>query len=299
MRWDDLRFFLSVARHGLIARAAVELGTDATTVSRRVQRLEKDVGQTLLERHRTGTRLTASGRRLAERAAAMDAASIGLDDGVAAGPSVVRLSTAEGFGTWFVAEHLGDFIQAHPMVEVELVASSGFLSPSRRETDIAVLLAKPRKGPLVTRKLSDYSLSLYASCDYLGREGPVQDIADLRTRALVGYIPDFLYAPELDYLDEIGSGLHATIKSSSITAQHRLIASGTGVGVLPKFMGDADPRLRIVLPEVRIERTFWLSIHRDVRERPQVRQFVDWLVLATQRHRSTLYAESTDAERRS
>lgn len=294
MNWDDLRIFLVVAKHGLIAKAATELGTDATTVSRRIQRLERDYGQTLLERHRSGPRLTASGRRLAERAAAMEAASEGLTTDNGSGRLIVRISTSEGFGTWFVAEHLPLFLEANPNVEVELVATSGFLSPSRRETDIAILLAKPRRGPLITRKLSDYSLRLYASRSFTHQYAAVNDIADLRQQPLIGYIPDFLYAPELDYLDEIGTGLRATIKSSSINAQHRLIVAGAGVGVLPCFIGDSDQRLVRVLPSHSIERAFWLSVHRDVRERPQVRRFVDWLAEIIVRHRAVLRGAQSD-----
>ncbi|WP_203310793.1 LysR family transcriptional regulator [Sphingomonas beigongshangi] len=289
MNWDDLRILLAVSRHGLIARAASELGTDPTTVSRRLQRLEKACGQTLLERHRSGPRLTAAGRRLADSAAAMEAASLG--GGAAdphAGRSVVRVSTAEGFGTWFVAEHLASFLEAHPSVHVELVASSGFLSPSRRETDIAILLAKPRRGPLMIRKLSPYVLRLYASRDFLDRAGPVTQVVDLRAHPLVGYVPNILYAPELDYLDEIGAGLSASVTSSSINAQHRLVAAGAGIGVLPCFIGDMDARLVAVLPDRAIERAFWLSVHRDVRERPQVRQFLDWLAEVVARHKGLL-----------
>ena len=284
MQWDDLRIFLAVARHGLIARAAADLNSDPTTVSRRVQRLEKDLGETLIERRRTGAFLTAAGHRIAERAQAMEEASAALIAG-SGGRSLLRISTTEGFGSWFVARHLAGFTAANPGIQIELVATSGFLSPSRRETDIAILLAKPRRGPLVTRKLTDYSLKLY------GRRGQGDGIAspgDLASRTLVGYIPDLIYAPELDYLDEIGPALSADIRSSSITAQHRLIAAGAGIGVLPRFIGDLDPTIDIILPMVTVHRSFWLSIHRDVRDRPQVRQFVDWLVGLTRAHHAAL-----------
>src|SRR3546814_18648743 len=72
------------------------------------------------------------------------------------------LSVSEGFGNSFIAPRLAGFVAAHPEIEIDLVSSSGFLNPSRREADMAVLLARPRKGPLRTRKLADYSLGLYA-----------------------------------------------------------------------------------------------------------------------------------------
>src|SRR3546814_14350801 len=74
----------------------------------------------------------------------------------------LRVSVSEGFGNSFIAPRLGRFVAAHPELEIDLVASSGFLNPSRREAAMAVLLARPRKGPLITRTLSDYSLGHYA-----------------------------------------------------------------------------------------------------------------------------------------
>ncbi|QJU59175.1 LysR family transcriptional regulator [Sphingomonas sp. AP4-R1] len=276
MQWDDLRVLLAVARHGLIAKAAAELKADPTTISRRIQRLERDMGQTLVERLSSGPRLTAAGRQIARKAAAMEAASAEVL-GQTHQPSLVRVSVSEGFGTWFMAHHLADFARTHPTIEVELVATSGFLNPSRRETDIAILLAKPRRGPLATRKLTDYALQLFASRALVGDGTRIADIAALQRESLIGYIPDLIYAPELDYLDEIGSGLHAALRSNSINAQYRFIAAGAGIGVLPCFIGNADPSLVAVLPEIVINRSFWLSIHLDVRQRPHVRIFTDWL----------------------
>ena len=210
-----------------------------------------------------------------EQAAARIAESAAGD----AGPSgLLRVSLSEGFGTWFVARHLREFTQRHPRLIVDLVASSGFLSPSKREADLAVTLSRPRAGPVIAGKLSDYTLRLYASRDYLAQFGMPQRGADLANgHALVGYIPELVYAPELRYLDEIHPGLAATVRSSSINAQHRLVAAGTGIGVLPCFIGDDDPDLVPVLPERRITRSFWLVTHKDTHSLARVRAFKDWL----------------------
>jgi DNA-binding transcriptional LysR family regulator len=285
MNWDDLRIFLVLARAGLVSRAAGELGMDPTTVSRRVQRLEKAVGQTLLVRERAGPRLTEAGRRLLADAEAVERTAGTLGE---APRAILRVSATEGFGTWFIAHHLGAFAREHPHVQVDLVATSGFLSPSKRETDVAILLARPRRGPLVTRKLSDYALRLYAAKSYLLDAPPICDATDLRRHPLVGYIPDFLYAPELDYLGEIALGIEPALRSSSINAQYRMIASGAGVGVLPRFIGDSDDLLVPVLPELTIRRAFWLSTHRETRALDHVDRFVAWLIALTGRRQRQL-----------
>lgn len=291
MNWDDMRFFLAVTHAGQIARAAVQLGVDATTVTRRIRRLEQALGHTLFEQRRDGQHLTEMGERLAAKADALERAMSDVtEEGTHPLEGVVRVSASEGFGTLFVAPRLGDFAARYPRLNVDLVANSGFLSPSRRETDVVILLGRPRKGPLVSRQLTEYGLRLYASRAYVER-APIRSVAALRAHPLIGYIPDFIYAPELHYLGEIDPQLEPRLRSSSINAQHRMAAAGAGVAVLPCFIGDSDSSLVRVLEDVRITRAFWLATHRDVLALPRTRAFVDWLVAAATADRARLLGE--------
>lgn len=290
MDWDDLRFFLAVARSGQLAAAATLLAVDPTTVSRRLRRLETALQQRLFEQTREGHVLTEAGEQLALKAEEMDRAATAIEPsaGVATVSGLLRVSVSEGFGTWMIAQHLPDFVAAHPELQVDLVANSGFLSPSRRETDVAILLARPRGGPLMSRKLADYALRLYASAEYLDRAGPVATRADLARHPLIGYIPDFIYAPELRYLDEIAPGAPLRIRSSSINAQYRLARAGAGIAALPCFIGDSDPHLVRIVPEVEIERSFWLVTHQDTRRLARIEAFVVWLTALVKAQRPLL-----------
>jgi DNA-binding transcriptional LysR family regulator len=280
MNWDDMRIFLALARAGTLATAARQVGQDATTVARRIHRLEEALAATLFEHGPAGQSLTESGHRLLAHAEAMEAGARAVqqraDQGAALG-GTIRVSASEGFGTGFVAPRLPGFIDRHPGLAVDLVASTGFLNPSRREADIAIMLARPRGGPLIAARLTDYRLGVYASDAYLAAAGPVETVDELTRRRLVGYVPDLIYAPELRYLAEIDKRLEAQVRSSSITAQARLIAGGAGCGILPCFLGEATPGLRRVLAEVAIERSFWLVVHRDMRRVARVEAFIAWL----------------------
>jgi DNA-binding transcriptional LysR family regulator len=290
--WSDYQAFLAIARAGQLARAAGAMGVDATTMGRRLRRLEARLGATLFEQTREGQVLTETGEALLARVEAMAAAATGIGEGgdPAAGLSgTLRISVSEGFGGWFLPRHLPVLAAAHPHLTVDLVASSGFLSLSKREADIAVTLSRPKAGPVIARKLSDYALRLYASPAYLAGAGMPVRPADLtQGHRLVGYIPDMLYDPALRYLDEIHPGLTASVRSSSINAQYRMIAAGAGVGVLPCFIGDADAGLVPVLPERRILRGFWLVTHKDTHNLARVRAGKAWLADAVQAQRTAL-----------
>lgn len=290
--WNDYQAFLAIARTGQLARAAATMGVDATTMGRRLRRLETRVGAALFEQTREGQVLTEAGEAMLGEVEAMEQAASRLAENAAlgGGPSgLLRISLSEGFGTWVVAPHLGSFTDLYPRMTIDLVASSGFLSPSKREADLAITLSRPRAGPVIAGKLSDYALRLYASVDYLTRHGtPLRPLDLAEGHRLVGYIPDLVYAPELRYLAEIHPDLSATVRSSSINAQHRLIAAGTGIGVLPCFIGDADPALVPVLPERRITRSFWLVTHKDTHNLGRVRAFKEWLTALVGRERAKL-----------
>ena len=290
--WSDLQAFLAIARAGQLSRAGAAMGVDGTTMGRRLRRLEAGLGTTLFEQTREGQILTEAGEALLARVEVMAQAAEGIGEGDSGGEGLsgtLRISVSEGFGSWFLARFLASFSQSHPGLTVDLVASSGFLSLSKREADIAVMLSRPQAGPVIARKLSDYALRLYAHRGYLADRGTPRSAADLAAGyRLVGYIPDLLYAPELRYLHEISPGLAPQLRSSSITAQQQLIAAGAGIGVLPCFMGDADGDLVPVLPDQRIVRSFWLVTHKDTHQLARVRAVKDWMLGVVHDHRHRL-----------
>lgn len=279
--WDDLRIFLAVARARRLAPAGRALGLDATTLGRRLARLEQALDAPLFESAGGERRLTPRGEALLLHAERVESAALAAQGEVGGESSrlagLVRLSVAEGFASAILAPALPAFHAAHRAIRIDLVTASGFLNPSKREADIAVMLARPRHGRLVAAKLGDYRLRLYASAGYLEARGVPESREALRDHALVGYVPEFLYTPELDYLDEVSPGLEPGVRSTSITVQARLIASGAGIGVLPAFLAARDPALVTVLPEVAVRRAYWLVTHGDTRRLARIEAVAKWV----------------------
>lgn len=274
--WDDLRLFLAATRAGTLAGAAGRLGVDAATVGRRLARLETALRSTLFVRSPAGIQLTAAGSRLMaaamEAEAAMEAVSRAAEPNIVGG--TVRISAAEGFGAAILAPALPALHAGYPGLRIELAAQSSFLSPSKREVDIAVTLAQPKSARVAHEPLTDYQLGLYACPAYLAARGAPQSTQELQTHVIVGYVDDLLYAEELRYLEEVAPNLRPALSSSSIRAQVEIIAHGGGIGVLPCFMARG---LKRVLGEVRIMRRLWLSTHKDVVENARTKVVHRWL----------------------
>ena len=269
MNWDDLKLLLEVSRHPRLADVSARCGLDATTISRRLRRLESDLGLELFERTAKGHLLTPDGQSVASRAEALEHAvsevSALSERSCPQATGRVRIGVPEGLGNLLIAPAMASFAARHPGMGLDLIALSGFVSVPKREADMSILLTRPKAGRMKVRKLSDYALNLYASADYLAAHAPISSVASLSGHSLIGYVDDLIYSSQLRYHEEIMPGLSLRFCSPSIVAQWQMVRSGAGIGVLPHFMAANDPRLVCILPDaVRIERAFWLAVHEDV-----------------------------------
>lgn len=190
----------------------------------------------------------------------------------------VRIGAPDGFGTYFLAPRIGELCSRYPQLDLQIVAMPRIFSLSKREADIAIGLARPTEGRLVSRKLTDYHLHLYASQHYLEDHGPIESLGDLSRHAIIGYIPDLIFAPELDYLAQVPSHLKPRLTSSNLVAQLRATRAGAGLCVLPDFMAAEDADLVPVLAgQIELTRTFWLILHADLRDTARVRAVADFI----------------------
>lgn len=289
--WNDLQFCLAVARDGTVSAAAKRLGVDHATIIRRIDRLERDIGAKLFARRKTGYELTDAGRRAATMAELIELQIRGgqaeISGGAARLAGAVRIGAPDGFGSFFLAARLGPLADKHPDLQLELVATARLFSLSKREADIAISLALPREGRIFGRKLVDYRLFLYASRDYLARHGAIESREALKTRRLIGYIAELLFTPELDYLPQILPGLSAQIRSANLIAQLQAALAGLGVAMLPRFLARQFPDLVPILPaDISITRSFYLLMHADGRDFPQIRAVADHIYAVTEANKA-------------
>ncbi len=296
MNWDDLRVFLALARNGRVSKASQSLEMDSTTLIRRVKKLEESLNCSLFELSKKGYLLTDHGLRLVQYIEKAEhfvlEAQHDLTNERKELSGTIRVSVSEGFGTWFLAPLLPQFKSHFPNISIELVATSGFLNINKREADIAILLEKPTKGLLYTKRLTDYSLRLYIHKALIASQPTPTTYEQLTPFPVVSYVPDLLYAPQLKFIEEnLLSPMH-TLSSTSINAQYQMLDNRAGVGILPCFIANHSENLQAVLEnKVKITRTFWVATHRDVRHLARIQAFLDWLSEMVEAHQSALISD--------
>ena len=296
MDWDNLRFFLELSRAGRLTIAARRLGVDHTTVSRRVQALEKSLGVALFVRDTTGYVLTEAGRSLLPQVEQMEGASVRIEQALPnPGESLsgqVRIGATEGYGTLILGSQLSELSQRHPHLHLDLLALPRAVRLSRHEADIVITLERPERGPFIITKLTDYVLRLYAGKDYLGKLGPIRNRDDLSKHRFVSYVDDLVFSKELLFLDEIAGSGAVGLRSTSLLAQQEAIAAGAGLGILPAFSADSDPRLSLVMPEqIRFIRTFWMLMPIELKDIARMWVTWDFLKQAAEQDQARLHGK--------
>jgi DNA-binding transcriptional LysR family regulator len=160
---------------------------------------------------------------------------------------------------------------------VQLVPLPRTFSLSRREADIVVTIDRPKLGRAIIRKLTDYTLSVYATKGHLQKFGAVADIADIAGRLFITYVEDMAYARSLDYTAELGKTMQRHYECGSVVAQMEAVRAGEGIGILHDYAAAQFPELVRILPDMRFTRTYWLMSHPDTHDTRRVREVYDFI----------------------
>jgi DNA-binding transcriptional LysR family regulator len=283
--WNDLVFFLELARQGRLMPAARRLKVDHTTVSRRIAELEKDLAVKLFERKPDGFLLTEEGHKLLAVAEKMEALALPIAESSRAAPSEpsgrVRLATMEGIAAFYLAEKLAAFNAIHPDIVVELVTERHLINLTKREADISISFVPPAGSRLDVRKAGTFRLGLFAAAAYLERRGMPHSVEQLRDHDFVDYIVDLVAIANVHWLLDVIEPEHVVFRSSSMAAQQNAIAAGQGLGLLPYFSAKKEPRLVPVLSDrVVVERELYVSVHDDIQFMGRVRALTRFLFAA-------------------
>ena len=295
MNWDDMRVFLAVARAEGLTAAAPVLKMDPATLGRRVARLETAIGAALFVKSPQGYALTDLGVQMRDRAAEAEVAfSLAVDTGQGAATlsGQIRIGAPDGAANFLLPQVCADIQRANPNLEVQILALPRVVNLSRREADMAITVSPPAAGRLTVQKVTDYQLHLATRRD----ASPVRSLADIKGRAVVGYIPDMIFDKELDYLGDMGQA-GVQLASNSVAVQMQMLRR-SGIGIVHDFALPSVPELtRVLTDDVALLRSFYLVRHTSDRQSERLSRFATALMAGLKTQVATLEATAalTDA----
>lgn len=281
--WADLEIFLATARGGTLAAAAGALRLDASTVQRRVGKLEAAMRVKLFDRSPRGYALTEAGQDLYAHALAMEEQAAGAWRKVVARDErpvgTVRVATVDDFAVHVLPPIAASFREKHPNVSVVVDVGESLVDLGRRQADVAIRfgLARP-EGDVVVRRVMSANVALFASRAYLKRHGRPKTAEDLKDHALVRAEEGLAQASMERLLARFGDPSRIAFRANSFYVRLAAIRAGIGVGFAPLFLVSGDKtveRLPIAFPEAPSQADLLLLIHADMRRNARVRAFVE------------------------
>lgn len=283
--WGLVRSFLAALDAGSLLGAARTLGATQPTIGRHIAELENQLGTVLFERTGRGLLPTAAALRLSEAARAMEAGAHQLARGAAGaqagGGGTVRISASQPVACILLPPVLARMRHALPEVQVELVASNAVSNLLRREADIALRMVQPDQGSLVARKIGRITLGAYAQRDYLRRRGTPRQPSDLLAHDMLGADRDDLVLKGFAAMGLPVTKEAFAFRTDDLMAYWQGVRAGLGIGFVADYVARTDSEVLRVLPALKIPPLpVWLTVHREIRSNPRIRQVYDFLAEA-------------------
>lgn len=271
--WDDIRYFLALARAGSLSGASRMLGVEHSTVARRMGQLEEALDAKLFDRFARGWTLTSEGMELLQKAQGVErevTAFRRTASGMDALTGTVRITAPPLMLSHLIMPHVGAVTEAHPGLTLELVGERREADLARAEADIAVRLGEPSEPNLVIRHLGAISYGLYGL--------PHQIERSKLDRIYIGFDDSMPDLPQKSWLEAHAEGCRISIRTNDMSTMLEAALAGLGVALLPEFL--ARPHDRLVALEVDVPTPFrplYLVMHPDIRRARRVQIVADQL----------------------
>lgn len=266
MEWENWQCALLVAQLGTVVAAASRLNVDATTVSRRVKRLEATLGTRIFERRGLRLHATPAFREALASVEAADSALRSAEEAVGHPSSkgfqrTVRITAVPFLVDYLLVPGLAA-LRRQANFRIELIADNRNLSLTRREADIAVRFASPRERPAGdAQRLGAVGYAVYAAAKAKPAELPWATLEDA-----------YAHLPEARWTARTSGKIKPDFKATRTETIREIVAVGLAKALLPQLMGEQDRRLKrisggnILSREVGFIRPFGESVspHLDV-----------------------------------
>lgn len=280
--WDDLRLFASAAGHQSFRQAAFALKTASSTVTRRIERLETELGVRLFDRVPEGVVLTADGRQVLAAVQEMTRASLGVRaalDRDTASRGLIRCAVTEGIGTFWLLPKLGEYHARSPYTIVDLRCAMDSADLLRLEADVSIQLVQPTNPDLLVRRLGYLHIYPFAARSYIEKHGAPGNPLELFQHRIVDQTsPQFADGVLQGYLGAVDLEGVVSVRTNASTAHFYAVELGIGIGGLPTY---AIPLGADVIPlDIGLHHRVdvWLAYHPEVRRVQRVVDFIDWLI---------------------
>ena len=287
MDWDKLRIFHAVADAGSFTHAGHDLALSQSAVSRQISALESDLKVALFHRHARGLILTEQGEVLYRTAhdvfTKLAAARTRLTDSKEKPAGELRITTTVGLGTVWLTPRIAEFKELYPQISISMLLEDTELDLAMREADVAIRLRRPTQPDLIQRKLFTVHHHLYASPDYIRKNGIPEKPESLDDHDIItfGVAPGYLV--NINWLETIGredgKPRRPSLRINNVYGLRRAVETGLGIASIPDYIVGSDSNLiRIDMAIETPEFDTYFVYPEELKQSKRVAVFRDFVV---------------------
>lgn len=294
MDWDKLRIFHAVADAGSLTHAGDALHLSQSAVSRQVRALEESLNTTLFHRHARGLILTEQGELLFDATSAMakrlDAAAARIRDSEEEVFGELRVTTTTGFGSLWLAPRLSRLYEQYPELKIDLMLEERVLDLPMREADVAIRMKEPSQADLIRKRLMNVHMRLYATPEYIARNGVPATVADMRHHRLICQNPNSVQVSAAARMVQelLTHEIRSLLTVNNYFGVLQAVINHLGIGILPNYVTQDFPNLVSVLPEmIGGSVPVFLAYPEELRQSKRIAAFRDFVMAElaeTRRH---------------
>lgn len=268
------------------------MGVEHTTIGRRLTAVERELGVALVLRGPDGLTLTPLGERIAPLVGEMERTAIAIRALVASQSNRVRVAMPSGFTSLFT-EDFARLRVERPELILETLAGGRLVDLKRGEADLAIRIGPIADEELVARSLGEVAWSLYASEAYVVRHPQPVDPDDLTGHHLIAYGSDMASLPAARWVEEHAEGATIVLRSNEMTTMFATMKAGSGLAVLPCFLGDSKPGILRLTPKILATRGISLVYRRESRLAEPVRAAIQFIIDVMGKHAERISGRSS------
>lgn len=267
MDWDDLKILLALSRKRSARGAAQLLGISNSTVTRRLDDFERDLGSRLFDRTPEGYRMTQAAENLLPTAEHVEELMLAAERKVTGTDQelegTIRLTLPPASGFNVLMPRLAEFAKDYPGIDLEIISSPDALDLGRREADIAIRVFRTGTSPpdnLIGRKISGMTASAYVHRDLLNPDNP-EDVSHLTWIGLHSTAYD-------DSWKKVCKNGHLPVHHavSAFILQVEAVRSKMGMMFAPCAMFRDHPEVvRVPGEDMHHYFDLWVLTHKDLR----------------------------------
>lgn len=279
MDWNALKIFLAIANSGTLSGAAKTLGVNHSTVFRRLNSFEDEVGGRLFERLNNGYELTLMGEELLLVAHKIEASFDDMERHILGKDiqpkGIVKITAPNNIAYRYLPGYITEFNKIYPDIHIDLLVSNQEFNMTNRQADIAVRATPAPPDHLVGRKVRSIKWSVYASKAYAKQHGLPTSTKNLKSHNLIGATGTMQSLPAFAWLEK-NLPENICVRCDEMVAMASFVETGQGLGLLPDDQQRPE-LLKLFTFEPGKSSDLWILTHPDLRKVERIKRVMKFL----------------------